>query len=121
MPTDQGTIQRQARGTSVIGEADLKRLFSERDARRASRSAILEAAGELLVTDGLVAVTLDAVARRAAVDRQAIGRWWPSEEALAVDVLHHEWKALVTEIRSSALRMGLEPWTTPDRGVEASG
>lgn len=60
------------------------------------------------MTDGLVAVTLDAVARRAAVDREAIRRWWPSEEALAVDVLHHEWRALVAQIRSSALRLGLD-------------
>jgi AcrR family transcriptional regulator len=56
--------------------------------------AILDAAGELLVTRGLGALTLEAVARRANVDTSLVCRWWPSERALALDALRHEWLAL---------------------------
>jgi AcrR family transcriptional regulator len=65
------------------------------------RAVALEAAGELLVTQGLVAVTIDAVAQRARVDERAISRWWPTEEALGLDVLHHEWLALAEHVRRS--------------------
>jgi AcrR family transcriptional regulator len=74
---------------------------------RAGREAILEAAGELLVTRGLVKVTIEAVAERAYVSREAILRWWPTEEALAVDVLHREWAALVGDIRRGACDFGI--------------
>jgi AcrR family transcriptional regulator len=65
------------------------------------REAILDAAGELLVTRGLVEVTIEAVAR------EAILRWWPTEEALAVDVLHREWAALAGDIRRGACDFGI--------------
>jgi AcrR family transcriptional regulator len=71
------------------------------------RDAVLDAAGELLVTRGLTAVTIDAVAQRAHVEATAISRWWPTEEALAVDVLYHEWVALAGHVRREACRFGL--------------
>ncbi|MEA2208979.1 MAG: hypothetical protein QOF54_1456 [Solirubrobacteraceae bacterium] len=76
------------------------------------RDDVLDAAGELLVSRGLVALTLDAVAQRAHVDRSLISRWWPSEEALALDVLHHEWVALAAHVYRGAYRFGL----TGERG-----
>jgi AcrR family transcriptional regulator len=72
-----------------------------------ARAAALDAAGELLVTRGLAALTFDAVAVRADVSRPAMHRWWPSEEALALDALHHEWVALAGHIRRGAWRFGL--------------
>jgi AcrR family transcriptional regulator len=72
-----------------------------------SREAILDAAGQLLVTRGLVALTLDAVARRADVEASLISRWWPSEEALALDALRQEWLALAVQIRRRAVRIDL--------------
>jgi AcrR family transcriptional regulator len=48
-------------------------------------AAILRAAGELLAEDGLLAMTLDAVATRAGTSRATIYRWWDSKEALALD------------------------------------
>ena len=71
------------------------------------RAAILDAGGELLVTRGLVAVTTEAVVERSGLGRVDIVRRWPSEEALAVDVLHYEWAALVRSIRSRACEYGL--------------
>jgi AcrR family transcriptional regulator len=71
------------------------------------RDRIIDAAGELLASSGLRAMTLDAVASRARVSEQAISRWWPSEEALALDVLRREWIAVAAEVRRAALRCGL--------------
>jgi AcrR family transcriptional regulator len=75
--------------------------------RMQGRDAVLDSAGELLVTRGLTAMTIDAVAERAEVEKTAISRWWPSEEALALDVLHHEWVALAGPVRREACRFGL--------------
>jgi AcrR family transcriptional regulator len=75
--------------------------------RGSSREAILDAAGQLLVTRGLVALTLDAVARRADVEASLISRWWPSEEALALDALRQEWLALAVRVRRRAVLIGL--------------
>jgi AcrR family transcriptional regulator len=52
-----------------------------------ARSAILEAAAELLLQRGLGAVSMDEVAERAGVSKATIYRWWPSKETLALDAL----------------------------------
>jgi AcrR family transcriptional regulator len=75
------------------------------DAR--GRQVIIDAAGELLADSGLGAMTLDAVAARVRVSRQTITRWWPSQQALALDVLRREWIARAAEVRRGALRYGL--------------
>jgi AcrR family transcriptional regulator len=49
--------------------------------------AILKAAGELLTEEGLLAMTLDAVAVRAGTSRATIYRWWDSKELLALDAI----------------------------------
>jgi AcrR family transcriptional regulator len=77
---------------STVSAPALPRAGSER-----GRDAVLDAAGELLVTRGLIAVSVEAVAKRARVSQRLIGRWWPSEEALAMDALQHEWVALAAK------------------------
>jgi AcrR family transcriptional regulator len=72
-----------------------------------SRSSALKAAAELLSSEGLLGMTLAAVASRAQVDQVTITRWWPSEEALALDVLGHEWVRLADRIRRRACEFGL--------------
>ena len=57
----------------------------------ASRTAILRAAGELLLEHGLHAISMDAVAERAGASKATIYRWWPSKELLALDALFSEW------------------------------
>ena len=49
--------------------------------------AILTATLELLRDDGWLALTIDAIAKRAGVARTTIYRWWPSSSVIAVDVL----------------------------------
>jgi hypothetical protein len=60
------------------------------------RDAVLDAAGELLATRGLIALSIEAVAGHANISATAIYRWWPSEHDLVLDTLRHEWDALAT-------------------------
>jgi AcrR family transcriptional regulator len=53
--------------------------------------AILAAAAELLLEQGLGAASMDAVAARAGVSKATIYRWWPSKERLALDALYADW------------------------------
>ncbi len=55
-----------------------------------ARQAILAAAADLLLTRGLAAVSMDAVAARAGVSKATIYRWWPTKETLALDVLYEQ-------------------------------
>jgi AcrR family transcriptional regulator len=59
-----------------------------------TREALLESASMLLVTRGLCALTVQSVAERSSAEPESIYRWWPSEEALAMDALRCEWIAL---------------------------
>jgi AcrR family transcriptional regulator len=56
-----------------------------------ARQAILAAAIDLLLDQGLNAMSMDDVARRAGVSKATIYRWWPSKERLALDALAAEW------------------------------
>jgi len=56
-----------------------------------ARQAILGAAMEILLDQGLHAMSMDDVARRAGVSKATIYRWWPSKERLALDALAAEW------------------------------
>ncbi|MDH6224484.1 AcrR family transcriptional regulator [Streptomyces sp. MJP52] len=49
------------------------------------RAAVLAAAGDLLLRDGLRALTFDRVAKEAGVSRTTLHRWWPSPGALAAE------------------------------------
>jgi AcrR family transcriptional regulator len=55
-----------------------------------ARQAILTAAADLLLTRGLAAVSMDAVAARAGVSKATIYRWWPTKETLALDALYEQ-------------------------------
>lgn len=58
-----------------------------------SKAATLAAAGELLLDNGLEAVSMDAIAERAGVSKATIYRWWPTKETLAIDALFEDWEA----------------------------
>jgi AcrR family transcriptional regulator len=55
-----------------------------------ARQAVLAAATGLLLTRGLDAVSMDAVAARAGVSKATIYRWWPTKETLALDALQDQ-------------------------------
>ena len=80
-----------------------------------ARLAILEAATELLLVQGLSAVSMDAVAERAGVSKATIYRWWPTKESLALDALFNEWAAARPPARDTGSLRGdllslLRPW-----------
>ena len=50
-----------------------------------AKQAILTAASELLLEQGLHAMSMDDVAERAGVSKATIYRWWASKELLALD------------------------------------
>ena len=80
-----------------------------------ARTAILDAATELLLEQGLETVSMDEVAERAGVSKATIYRWWPSKETLALDALYHEWDTARPEppdtgsLRADLLAL-LRPW-----------
>lgn len=80
-----------------------------------AREAILGAAADLLLAQGLGAVSMDAVAEQAGVSKATIYRWWPTKETLALDALYHEWAAApptvsdTGSLRTDLLSL-LRPW-----------
>ena len=56
-----------------------------------AHQAILAAAMDLLLDQGVHAMSMDDVARRAGVSKATIYRWWPTKERLALDALATEW------------------------------
>ena len=79
-----------------------------------AQNAILQAAAELLLEQGLAAVSMDAVAARAGVSKATIYRWWPTKETLALDALYHEWAGVPPARDTGSLRGDLlslfRPW-----------
>src|SRR5215210_4423605 len=79
-----------------------------------ARTAILQAAAELLLLRGLSAMSMDAVAERAGVSKATIYRWWPSKEMLALDALL-DWAAASAPARDTGSLRGdllalVRPW-----------
>jgi AcrR family transcriptional regulator len=79
-------------------------------------AAILDSAVELLLNQGLEAVSMDTIAERAGVSKATIYRWWPTKETLALDALFYEWAhdgagdpANLGDLREDLLAL-LEPW-----------
>jgi AcrR family transcriptional regulator len=80
-----------------------------------ARKAILDAAAELLLANGLDAVSMDAVAERAGVSKATIYRWWRTKETLALDALFYEWDVVRPSTRSTGSLRGdllslFRPW-----------
>jgi AcrR family transcriptional regulator len=81
-----------------------------------ARQAILAVTMELLLDQGLTAMSMDDVARRAGVSKATIYRWWPSKERLAIDALAAEWasSASTEDLDTGDLRGDLlaffRPW-----------
>lgn len=53
------------------------------------RADTLRAVGQLLLSDGITAITFDHVARVAGVSKTTLYKWWPSAGALALDGYFH--------------------------------
>jgi AcrR family transcriptional regulator len=61
------------------------------------RRAILDAALDQLETDGYGRLTMEGLAKRAAVSKQTIYRWWPSPAAVLMEALNEGASKLVPD------------------------
>lgn len=93
--------------TSGSAATVLGRVRNNRVEHSLGRRAIADAARQILTDRGLSGITLSAVAARADVSEDAVRRWWPSRDALALDVLRREWIAIAAGVRGNAIRSGL--------------
>jgi AcrR family transcriptional regulator len=81
-----------------------------------AKQAILTAARELLLEQGVHAMSIDDVAERAGVSKATIYRWWGSKELLALDALAAAWAGPVPDAQrdTGSLRGDLlarfRPW-----------
>ena len=80
-----------------------------------AHKAILDAAMELLLDQGLQAMNMDELAERAGVSKATIYRWWPTKETLALDSLYTEWAAAQPQARDTGSLRGdllslFRPW-----------
>jgi AcrR family transcriptional regulator len=105
----------RAPGCPVTGETAPETPRRGRPRSEKARLAILESAAELLLAQGLSAVSMDAVAERAGVSKATIYRWWPTKETLALDALYNEWSAARPRARDTGTLRGdlmslMRPW-----------
>jgi AcrR family transcriptional regulator len=105
----------RAPGCRVTGEPAPETPRRGRPRSEKARLAILESAAELLLAQGLSAVSMDAVAERAGVSKATIYRWWPTKETLALDALYNEWSAARPRARDTGTLRGdlmslMRPW-----------
>jgi AcrR family transcriptional regulator len=103
--------------TTTPGGADKTGQAAPRGRPRSQQAhkAVLDAAAELLLDQGLSAVSMDAVAKRAGVSKATIYRWWPTKETLALDALYTEWDTTRTHPRDTGSLRGdllalMRPW-----------
>jgi AcrR family transcriptional regulator len=68
----------------MIADAGVRRPRGRPRSEKA-RLAILAAAGDRMLSGGLAAATMDAIAARAGVGKATIYKWWPSRGAVALD------------------------------------
>jgi AcrR family transcriptional regulator len=81
-----------------------------------ARQAILASAMEIVLEQGLGAMSMDDVARRAGVSKATIYRWWPSKERLTLNALADEWASSAAADRGDTgslrgdLLASFRPW-----------
>ena len=68
----------------MSGETVVRRGRGRRPAAEV-RAGVLEAAGRILLRDGMAGVTFDRVAAEAGSSKMTLYKWWPSPGALAAD------------------------------------
>ena len=61
-----------------------------------TRRAIVEAAREILTSEGYGGFTLDAVAKRAGASKPTIYKWWQGKPGLLIEIYDQESEALLT-------------------------
>jgi AcrR family transcriptional regulator len=68
-----------------------------------ARSAVLDAAAELLIAEGIDAVTIEAIAARAEVSKTTIYKWWPSRGHVMLESFFERTKATIAVAEDAPL------------------
>lgn len=68
------------------------------------RADVLQTVGEILLADGLGAVTFERVARQSGVSKTTLYRWWPSAGALALEGYFHSVEVTLTFANTGDIR-----------------
>lgn len=68
------------------------------------RAAVLQAAADLALSGGASAATIDAIAKKAAVSRTTVYRWWPSASAIVLEGLLESTRGSITRPAGSDTR-----------------
>ncbi len=89
-------------GTAPVARAPRGRPRSER-----ARSAVLEAAADLLVTGGMDAVTMEAIAARAQVSKATVYKWWPSRAHVMLESLFSRTRSTIEVAEDATLAQAL--------------
>ncbi|WBB61095.1 TetR/AcrR family transcriptional regulator [Streptomyces sp. WMMC500] len=72
-----------------MGETGGSRAPRGRPRSERARAAVLAAATELLISGGVQAVTMEAIAARARVSKSTVYKWWPTRGYVMLDSLAH--------------------------------
>lgn len=83
------------------------------------RAAILQAATDLALAGGTGAVSIDAIAKRAAVSRTTIYKWWPSAAAIVLDGLLASMRGSIVPPTGSGTRGALDHQVRALNGILA--
>ena len=83
------------------------------------RAAILQAATDLALAGGTGAVSIDAIAKRAAVSRTTIYKWWPSAAAIVLDGLLASMRESIVPPTGSGTRGALDHQVRALNGILA--
>jgi AcrR family transcriptional regulator len=72
------------------------------------RDAVLRAAADLALAGGDTRVSIDAIAKRAAVSRTTIYKWWPSAAAIVLEGLLDRMRPSITPPGGSSVREAVD-------------
>jgi AcrR family transcriptional regulator len=72
-----------------------------------ARNAILTAALDLIQTDGYRRLTMAGIAKRAAVSKQTVYRWWPSPASVLMEALNEHASTVVPDRDLGTLEQNL--------------
>lgn len=120
--TIRGTNRAAASGKTAAQRAGSGRRHTGRRRNEEARDAILAATLDMLRTEGLQNVTIDAIARAAGVGRQTIYRWWPSKGAMLAEAMGRRARAAVPPCDSGSFDADLTEFITASfRGLQDPG
>lgn len=111
-----------ASGRSAAQRAGSGRRHTGRRRNEEARDAILAVTLDMLRTNGLQSLTIDAIAHAAGVGRQTIYRWWPSKGAMLAEAMGRHARAVVPPRDSGSFDADLTEFITASfRGLEDPG